>query len=646
MNRIAFTPAMWLLATAVATLLPHMAHLPLWVSAVCGLLLAWRATLLSRHAGTPPNRLLVLFVGIAVGFGIKFHFGHFFGKDPGTALLAMLLCLKIVEARGARDVRAAVLLSLFLQLGLFLYDQTPAVAAMALAGTLLAIVTLLSLHDERASAGAQLRAGALLLGHGLPFMLVFFVLFPRVQGPLWGLPADAHSGVSGLSDSMSPGSISRLGLSEAIAFRAEFHGRPPPPSERYWRGPVLTTFDGRVWRPAPFEVSRRPGYAAAGPAYDYRLTVEPHGRDWILALDFPAANLPRVRYASDFQLLADVSLRTRTRFELRAYPAARVGVDESPQTLAAARRLPDGSNPRSVALARKLAAGATSATAIVQRILDRFRAGALIYTLTPPPVGHDAIDAFLFDTRRGFCEHFSASFVFLVRAAGVPARVVTGYQGGEINPVDGSLIVRQSDAHAWAEVWLEGRGWVRVDPTAAAAPLRIEEGLTAALPYGEPLPFMLRPGLFWLRDLRAGWDALSNTWNQSVLGYNPDRQRELLTRFGVARPNWRSMALLLGAASAIVALTLAAWAVAQRTKRDRLDQAWRAFCRKLARRGVSRTPSEGPLDFSRRAGRVFPAQAAVLHDIAATYARLRDGPPAEPAAVRALARRIRRLILR
>jgi transglutaminase-like putative cysteine protease len=635
----------WLLGTVITTLAPHVQHLPTWLAVLCAGLLGLRILLLFRRGKTVPQTLIVA-AAVAAGVGVKIHFGHFFGKDPGVALLAVLLCLKLLETRNTRDIRSAVLLSFFLQLGLFFYNQTLVVAAFALTGALLATTTLLGLQDENTRPAAQLRTGALLLAQGFPFMLVLFVLFPRVQGPLWGLPADAYSGMSGLSESMTPGSISQLGLSDAIAFRADFNGPPPPPAQRYWRGPVLTFFDGRTWRPGPFTIAAEPDYAPAGPVYDYRLTLEPHNQNWLLALDFPGPGVPGAHYASDFRLLANQPVRERARFELRAYPAITIGADEDPEVLATARRIPATFNPRSRALAQDLARDASSHDIILARTLEHLRRSELTYTLSPPLLGTHAVDEFLFDIRRGFCEHFAATFVFLMRAAGVPARVVTGYLGGEVNPIDRSLVVRQSDAHAWAEVWLDRRGWVRIDPTALAAPERIESGLAAALPAWENLPLMMRPGLTWLRDLRHRWEALSNTWNQWVLGYNPDRQRELLERIGFARPDWRTLGVLLGASAGALMLLLFAWAFVHHQRRDPLDRAWAAFCRKLARHGAARHPWEGPVDYGKRLAIAFPRHAASLHDIASRYARLRYGPSTDERDVRELARFIRRLNLK
>ncbi|MDO9597320.1 MAG: DUF3488 and transglutaminase-like domain-containing protein [Azoarcus sp.] len=634
----------WLLGAATLTLVPHFVTLPAWVSMLCTLLLLWRGTSLWRGQGST-NRYLILLLAAGAGVGVRLAYGHFFGKDPGIALLAILLGLKLLETRSMRDIRAAVLLCFFLQLGLFFENQTLPVAALALAACLLSIGSLLALSDPDAGTRERIRTSALLLGQGLPFMLVLFVLFPRVQGPLWGLPADAHSGMSGLSDSMKPGSISELSLSEAIAFRAEFTTTPPPPALRYWRGPVLTDFDGSTWRQRIHTLGDTPAYVPTGQKLEYRLTLEPHNQRWLLALDYPAGPLPGARFSSDFQALSQAPVRSRTRFDLAAYPNTTIGIDEPQRVLNAALRLPTSGNPRSRALAQELAADGPSAAATLDRVLAHLIAAELTYTLRPPLTGSDSVDGFLFDSRRGFCEHFSSAFVFLMRAAGVPARVVTGYQGGEINPVDGSLVVRQSDAHAWAEVWLPQRGWIRVDPTALAAPGRIESGLAGSLPVGEALPLFMRPQFSWLREIRHHWEAVSNSWNQWVLGYNPERQRELLSRLGLGDVHWSALLGLLSLGAALLMAALFAWALRNRRNTDPLDRAWAAFSAKLDARGLGRRPAEGPLDFGRRIAAALPVQAEALNEIVTCYAQLRYRPPADPAAIRELNKRIRTLKL-
>lgn len=634
----------WLIATACLTVAPHTPWLPPWLSALCAILLGatlWQAARARRAL----PRMLLLFIALAAAAAIKLHFGHFFGKDPGIALLAALLCLKLLESRSSRDARAVVLLAFFLQLGLFLNDQTLAIAALALCGTLAATVALQSLHLSTQPIRIRLRSGATLLAQALPLMVVLFIFFPRIPGPLWGLPADAHSSLSGLSDTMEPGSISELILSEAIAFRAAFDGPLPPPEERYWRGPVLSEFDGRSWRETRFTTAAQPPYVAAGPAYRYRLTLEPHNRHWLLALDYTDQAPPGSRYASDYKLLNPRPLRERTRLDLQARPQTRPGAQEDPAVLAATRQLPATGNPRARALAAELAEPGGGSAKILQRTLDHFRNARYVYSLTPPLASDDSVDDFLFDSRTGFCEHFSSAFVFTLRAAGVAARVVTGYQGGELNPVDGVLVVRQSHAHAWAEVWLPDEGWRRVDPTALAAPARISTGLAEALPTGTVLPVMMRAEFSWLRQIRQRWEAASNHWNQWVLGYDRERQHELLQRFGISDTGWQRLALLMSAGIALLVAALLAWAYARPRRGDALDRAWAALCAKGAGRGHRRQAWEGPLDYGRRLACACPAQAQEVHAIATEYARLRYRPPADGDAVRALAQRIRRLKL-
>lgn len=648
-NHLPRRAAWWLLAAAAVTLAPHTLYMPSWISVACALLLLWQASLLwsNAPAASRLRRYLLLAVALAAVAGVRIEFGYFFGKAPGIALLAILMCLKLLEAASARDLRAAVLLAFFLQLGLFFDDQTLAVAAIALLGALLATATMLTIEDPALDPLRTLRTGGVLMLQALPFLVVLFVLFPRLPGPLWGLPADAYAAMTGLSDEMSPGSIAELGLSDKIALRAEFDGPPPPASQRYWRGPVLTQFDGRVWRMARTPSLSGPAYTPSGPGYAYILTLEPHNQRWILALDFPGDILSRssIRHSGDYQLVSDAPVRARMQFDLNAWPESSVGIDESRSVLDTATRLPEDASPRTRALVEELVADARSPPEVLDLVIAYFRASELVYTLSPPLLEDHPVDEFLFDARRGFCEHFTSAFVFMMRAAGVPARVVTGYQGGAINSVDGSVVVRQSDAHAWAEIWLAERGWVRVDPTALAAPSRIERGMSAAIPAGDPRTLLMREGaaLDWLRGMRDRWEALSNAWNRNVLGFDQGYQQRLLSRFGLEKPDWRSISVVLGLALSLLMLALITWAVFRRADGDALDRIWRRFSAKLAHHGLARLQSEGPIDYADRVARALPAHAAEVHDIAATYARLRYGAasPASADLTRQLAQRIR-----
>lgn len=620
----------WLLGSTALTLAPHADHLPLSLSATCALLLLWRSIL--AHTGRHlPHRLLLFTLAAGIIAIVQIEFQHLFGKEPGIALLAGLLSLKLLETDSVRDGRAVILLGFFMQLGQFLYQQNIFIATLAMLGCVTAIASLLALQGSAAPYGLRARAAIRLVLQGIPLMLVLFVLFPRVQGPLWGLPADAYSSVTGLSDSMAPGDLARLGESGEIAFRAAFEGDLPPPAERYWRGPVLTRFDGHTWRPGRTRTTDAPAYRSQGIAYSYILTLEPHNQSWLLALDFPGT-APGVVYTDSFQLLAREPVRSRQRLTLVSYPHTPVGLNESANTLRQALELPAGFNPRTRELGARLRAEADGADDIVARTITHFRGSRLTYTLEPAPLGRDDVDSFLFDTRQGFCEHFSAAFVVTLRAAGVPARVVTGYQGGELNPVDGTLVIRQSDAHAWAEVWLAGRGWIRIDPTAASAPQRIQNGLAAALPDSAHLPLLARSDMAWLRNLRNRLDALDNNWNQWVLGYNPARQKALLSALGFVEPDWQVLTTLMGAGSAVVMGLLTIWALRQRSSADAVDRSWARFCQRLNAIGYGRSTWEGPIDYAERLARQRPDLADTVRRIASEYARLRYGPAdADPA---------------
>ncbi len=536
------------------------------------------------------------------------------------------MALKQLEARAPRDGLAVVLLAYFLSLAQFFENQSIPVAATLLGTVLIATATLANLADAQGKPTRLLRLAGTMLAQAVPFMLILFVLFPRVQGPLWGLPSDAYSSLTGLSDNMSPGAINNLIQSDAIAFRVKFDGSEPPKREMYWRGPVLSLLDGRTWRQGTAGIARELPYqpVADSPGYAYAVTLEPHNKPWLFALELPTTLPPDAFRTSDFQIHARKPVRERLRYEMQTRTQV-VQREEDHFVLDAARRLPAGLNPRTTELGAGWTADGSSAAQRVQRAIDFMRNQQLIYTLQPPLMSPQVADEFLFDYRRGFCEHFSAAFVVLMRAAGVPARVVTGYQGGERNPVDATWVIRQSDAHAWAEVWLEKRGWVRVDPTAVSAPTRIEENLAAAVPAGDPLPFLAGKGLDWLRDVRYRWWAVNNSWNQWVLGFNPQRQLELLEKLGMHAPDWRKMTATLATLCGLVLLALAGAMLWRRPHLDPAQRQWQRVAHRLEKRGLPRQPWEGPQDYAARVAAELPGVADDIRAIAALYAGLRYG---------------------
>ncbi len=617
----------WLLAVALATAAPHAEHLPLWLTLLVGAILLWRAWLWHRNEPLPARGLLALIV-VAGLAGIGWEYRTLFGRDAGVALLYLFVALKPMEMRTRRDATVVVMLGFFLLLTHYLYSQSIPTGLWLLAAATLLTATLIRLHGGAQPTIVILRYAALLLAQAVPFMLIAFLLFPRVAGPLWGLPQDAYSGLTGLSGQMSPGSLDNLIQSGAIAFRVQFSGEVPEKSLLYWRGPVFNDYDGRTWRATPAYLQRggkTPAVEFRGRSYSYVITLEPHNLRWLLPLDLPLKLPDDSALMPTLETFAREPVRNRARFAFTSgvdFVAAR---QEAPDLLRQALRLPRALTPRARELAQAWQARFKTPEMISNAALLYFRQEDFVFTLQPPLLGENAVDDFLFDTKSGFCEHFASAYVFLMRAAGVPARVVAGYQGGEINPIDGYLTVRQSDAHAWAEIWLAEKGWVRVDPTGAVAPSRIDQGIEAALPAGDPLPGLLRIDAGWLRDLRDRWEAANNAWNQWVLGYNPQRQREVLSRLGMNEPDWRDMTVALAAFSAAALALVTLWTLYRRRAATPAQRAWRHFCGKLKRLGIARAEWEGPLAFALRVTRERAEFGALAREAAGHFADLHYG---------------------
>ncbi len=631
-----------LIACILLVSAPHAEHLPLWVSAACAALLAWRAYLTYR--GKPlPARWLLLGITIVCVLAIAIGFRRLFGRDVGVTLLIMLVTLKLLELRSVRDATVLIYLSCFIIITNFFYSQSIPTALFMLFTLLVIMATWVHMQTGSLSLKPRLRIAGVLLLQAIPLSLIIFVLFPRVQGPLWGLPQDAYSS-SGLTDTMAPGTIGKLSLSDAVAFRVTFSGKVPAREQLYWRGPVLWDFDGTTWKRGRNVTLQQPTLTDATTPVDYTVTLEPHNKPWLFALDMPSVLSIPATQAPDFQLLSKAPVTARIRYNATSLLSYRANLEEAPQQLRRALALPPGYNPQAKRLATEWRARiGNDDMALVRTALVYFNQNAFEYTLEPPLLGTNSVDDFLFTTRKGFCEHYAASFVVLMRAAGIPARVVTGYQGGEYNDLGGYYILRQADAHAWTEVWLRDRGWVRIDPTAAIAPERIQSGLSAALLDNAALPFLIRTQSPFLLKLRYNLDALTNQWNQWVLGYNNERQFAFLTRLGMEDITWQKLALnmLAGVALLVGIFTLVMLRRLAARQTDAVQMAWLKFCRKLTKAGLPRAPYEGAQDYAERIAAVRPDLAQALHDLAARYAALRygeetgkDALPAFKAAVR------------
>ena len=648
MRSSSLAPELRLPAIAYAgSWLLHVDRLPLACSAVALGALAWRLVPHARADRTLPRMLrLLLTVGLVVlAIG---SVGARGGLPLGVAVLTTMGAAKLLESRGARDGVALVASALFLLVAALLERQGLLRLPLYAGSAWLACGALAALGSRTAarSMGHALAVGGKALALGLPAAVLAFLLFPRVSGGLWNLPG-GDRGRTGLDDTMTPGGIAELTLSDEIAFRVRFDGEPPPPQERYWRGPVLHDFDGATWsRGAP---SVRLPIEGIGEPYRYRITLEPHGRTWWFALDRalePSGQ--RTLLSADGLLTSLRPVTAPVSYEAvswtRTRSADRLGTVAQRQDT----RLPAGRNPRAVALGRQWSASTGSPEAIVERVLIWIRDGHFRYTLTPPLAGSDAVDDFLFTSREGFCGHFASAFVTLLRAAGVPARVVTGYHGGEYNRVGGYYVVRQSDAHAWAEAWLPGRGWLRLDPTAIAAPERLERGIHDVLPDSADLTTRLLRSSPWLGDLARRWDAIGSWWQEHVIEYGPRLQLALLSRFGLPDADYRTLAALLLSGGAIW-IGFIAWTSRARAlrRRDSIARDWQRLRALLARHGLPEALDvhRAPAELIARAATALPALAMPLQRVLDGYLALRFAPDAQdPRAQRAsLTTLVRRL---
>ncbi len=659
-----------LLGQLALVLAPQARSLPVAISVLLVLLMGWRWLLWRQRAPLPSRLMLGLIAGLVllVAVALVWQAGGNMGRDLSVALLGAFVVLKLLECRVLADATLVTQLCFYLLLSLYLFDQPfwLALYSLAMAAWLLRNWLFLGHPEARGHLAVWPLLGRLTLT-GLPWALLLFVLFPRLDRPLWQLPQAQTVAATGISDTMNPGSVSQLAQSTEVALRADVEGGPLPAGALYWRALVLWQFDGQTWRPATLRQRQaipapalpaaddtaaygagQPGTTAGMPlasgTVNYSVTLEPSQHPWLFLLDRGQAIAPGAGAVvnADGEFFAREPVERRLRYRARSVPAAAQPLDLQTRQLALA--LPAG-NPRSRALAAAWAERYPDPAERARAALRLFAAAPFSYTLSPAPLGREQIDSFLFDTRRGFCEHYASSFVFLMRAAGVPARVVTGYLGGEYNPIGGNYIVRQADAHAWAEIWLEGRGWVRVDPTSAVAPSRVERGIDAALAASEiaALRAMREPG--WLQDLRWGMDGAVYTWQRWVLQYDRGQQARLMRQLGIGDSLPQTLLAGLAMLSLLALLPLAF----KRRRADPVQAMYERFCRRLARHGCVRAPSEGPQDYAARAARTLPAAADTVRDFSERYIKLRYSrlPPAlraaELAGLRQALRRLARL---
>jgi protein-glutamine gamma-glutamyltransferase len=637
----------WTAAIVLGTSLSHWPTLAPWIPVLLLVAVAWRFAIAVLGWPMPPRPLrLTLALGAFVAVLLQYRTLN--GAEAGSALLVVMVALKFLEARSQRDDLVLIMLAYFLMFASLLTERGPLTSAFVIVLLWFTTIALLNIgrRGEFLPQRAAARLGGRLLLHALPVAVVLFMLFPRLPGPLWSIPGSTSSGATGLDDTMSPGDITNLGLSDEIAFRVEFEGRPPRANDLYWRGPSLANFNGRTWS-IPQGMRRGERVADTieyrGTPTSYRVMLDPNGRNWAFALDMPQrwSGDNSLRMGSDYQLgtfgpprSRRLDYRVTSYVDYNAREPLNVGEQEM------FRALPVGNSPRARALAASWLADSPSGVTLVARAMDWLASQPFAYTLTPPPLGAQPVDEFLFETREGFCEHYASALTVLLRAAGLPARVVTGYQGGELNAIGGYYIVRQSDAHAWTEVWLEEQGWVRVDGVAAVAPERVALGSSRL--GGADVGVaggILRVG--WLHQAALVWDAVNTRWQAWIIGYGPELQRNLLEHLGAGNlRRTQRQAVLLGLAVGTTAVLLVAlsgylhWRRRQRRNIDAAAACFAAFGRRLERLRVrARAPGEGPRAYTERAAASVPQAAAAIRGVATLYLRARYEPDNDGAAL-------------
>jgi len=630
----------WLLLSAALSVCLHLHILPLWLTAIAFGFLFWRLIIENFALRVPGRaiRWLLLLLTVVLVFR---HYGTLLGRDAGVAYLTLLVSLKILEIRSLRDYLLVVFLIFLVVLGAFLFSQTMVTAMYSM---LVVIVTLHALVRLNSPYPLRQRQTALvvivLVMQALPLLMVMYLLFPRIQGSLWSLPVDSHSGRTGMSDSVSPGSINQLYEDDTIAFRAEFEGNPPPSELLYWRIFVLSETDGRQWlrHKGPSDGSRALTHIARSEPIRYTVLLEPHGQKWIPSLELVSSRAPYTHRADGYILRSNRPVDNLKRYNLSSN-LSYVTPPLSDQQIRHNSFWSREPSQRVKDLVLNWQVRGQEPRDIVRQGLDLFAQDPFRYTLTPPLLTGDTLDEFLFESRAGYCEHYASAFAALMRLSGIPARLVVGYQGGEWNEAGDYMIVRQSDAHAWTEVWLHPDGWVRVDPTAFIAPERIELGADALrrleaqgagiglLSINEARK-MIAPGLgrrLW-SELSMRWDNINNSWNKWVMAYGPSAQLELLRLVGFRNPDWINV--VAGMVLSIMVLMLITAIVLMLRSRQKVDPAarlYQRFCKKLQKAGFERDPSEGPADYARRIIRAREDLREEVNRITQTYITLRYG---------------------
>jgi transglutaminase-like putative cysteine protease len=637
----------------VASVLATASDAPAWCVVIALAAAAWRILVARGYLAPlkkfPGMRFLLGAVTAALVVGVAASFRTLNGLAAGTALLLVMGALKLLESRSRRDEGIVIGVALFLLLASVLATQSLVRLPLYLLIVWGACAAIAIVADHRGALAprAAMRLSARALAMSVPLAAACFLFFPRFAGQFWALQR-GERGVTGLSDEMSPGSISKLANEYDPAFRVRFDGELPPRAALYWRGPVLNDFDGFTWRRERSKYYRESQLEMLGAPVRYRITLEPTNQRWIFSLDTVAASPRRDFFlAHDRQLSATLPITSVVSYDAVSHLEIR---NLSPLSILAKRHettLPLDRNPRARALALDLRARTRTDAEFARAVLAWFHDNGLEYTLEPGVTSLDSVDTTLFDSKKGFCGHFASSYATMMRAAGIPARIVTGYLGGEWNPVGGYLIVRESDAHAWTEVWLDATGWTRIDPTAVVAPERLSRGIFDIMGGSLPATSTFIHNSALLSRLEHLWDGANQWWLEHVVQFDVRAQLNFLSKLGIDSPSWQHLAWGFAGALTLwiawVSLTLRRGVA--RVKPDRLGRAWIRATRKLARIAPARRSDEGPMEYSKRVGEHRPDLASRIDALAQLYTRLRFGREAHHQEITAFEREVRNLAL-
>jgi len=615
-----------LLAIGLITL-PHINHIPLPLFAAFSVLLVWRFVCIWKIKYLP-NRLILLLLTIGAVYLLYIQHQGILGRDAGTSLFVIALGLKLLEIKTERDLYLVNYLAFIVATSQFLYQQSILMAAYILFVCCVLLATLVSINSQKPETLSALITATKIVFQALPISIVLFVLFPRIEAPRWMLFDQQHSAKTGLSDSLEPGAISQLGLSDELVFRAKFTSQLPPPNQRYWRGPVYSHTDGLRWTEINRSRKKKSKQIVySGRKYQYTLMIEAQDKDWVFGLDMAESFPPSLRKNQQYQLINLENKHQRAEYKFTSYTQYNTG-EISQKERKDNLQLPAEASDNIKQLVRQLQGFDSAPEVFIQSLLSHFKNENFHYTLRPPLMGDKPIDTFLFDRRYGFCSHYATAFVYLMRVAGLPARVVGGYQGGEFNPLGGFLEIKQANAHAWAEVWLEGKGWVRFDPTAAIAPERIEQDVNIDLQIAtgivsfSPMFTDASKALSWMKQARQLWSNIDYSWQRWVINYDTKNQSKFLSSWGIDDIK----AIFYWLLSSIAFITaILAWIILRKKQRkiEKEQMLYQLFCKKMAKAGVNKQAGETVQNFCLRVQKQRPELAEKVLKITKIYTRLR-----------------------